>query len=241
VGRPAALLALTVAVSAWSLLAPRLQPIGKWPDIALVGLVLMPAMLGLTWIALPLWNNRRLAPIAAAGVACAVALTALGPGLAANVAKVAAMTLCGWLFLSLFEELTWVVTVALIVPWVDAYSVWRGPTKVITSHGHAALFGALSISFLAPGGGVAGLGLPDVMFFALFLGATVRFGLRPGLTWLAMCAMLAATIALTTVWAVNSGLPALPGIAIGFLLPNIDLIWHQVARRRHSVIRLSDG
>jgi hypothetical protein len=112
---------------------------------------------------------------------------------------------------------------------------------VITGHGHAAVFSALSIAFLPPGGGVAALGLPDVMFFALFLGASVRFGLRPGITWLSMCAMLGATTALTTVWAVNGGLPALPGIALGFILPNADLIWRQVARRRQPVVGLPEA
>ena len=46
------------------------------------------------------------------------------------------------------------------------------------------IFDALSIAFPIPGEhNSAQLGLPDVLFFALFLGATVRFGLRPGLTW----------------------------------------------------------
>ena len=68
--------------------------------------------------------------------------------------------------------------VALIIPWVDAYSVWRGPTKAITTH-HVGVFTTLSIAFVVPGGGAARLGLPDVMFFAVFLAASVRFGLRP--------------------------------------------------------------
>ena len=70
--------------------------------------------------------------------------------------------------------------VALLIPWVDAYSVWRGPTKTITEH-HAHVFGALSVAFVVPGGGAARLGLPDILFFAVFLAATVRFGLRPAL------------------------------------------------------------
>ena len=105
----------------------------------------------------------------------------------------------------------------------------------------AAVFSALSIAFLPPGGGVAALGLPDVMFFALFLGASVRFGLRPGITWLSMCAMLAATTALTTVWAVNGGLPALPAISLGFLLPNADLIWRRLVRSPQPASTVSEG
>jgi hypothetical protein len=93
------------------------------------------------------------------------------------------------------------------------------------------VFTDLSIAFVVPGGGAARLGLPDVMFFALFLGASRRFGLRPAWTWVGMTAGLGATIALTTVWS-TGGLPALPAIALGFLLPNADLIWRRLAAGR---------
>ena len=46
-----------------------------------------------------------------------------------DLAKLAALTLIGFWFLSVFEELWWTVLVAAIVPWVDALSVWRGPTE----------------------------------------------------------------------------------------------------------------
>lgn len=76
----------------------------------------------------------------------------------------------------------------------------------------------------------AGLGLSDVLFFALFLGASARFGLRRRATWLA----LVASLGLTTVLATyadpfkTSGLPALPGISLAFLLVNADLIWRRL-------------
>ncbi len=62
------------------------------------------------------------------------------------------------------------------------------------------MFTKLSIAFVVPGGSAARLGLPDVLFFAVFLGASVRWGLRPLWTWLVMTIGLGITIALTTFW-----------------------------------------
>ncbi len=128
----------------------------------------------------------------------------------ANFSRLAAMTLLGWWFLGLFEALSWVVLVACIIPWVDAYSVWRGPTKEIVTH-HEHVFSVLSFAFPVPGeNNAANLGMPDLLFFALFLAASARFELRVYWTWVCLVAGLGATIALT-VWFDLSGLPALPG------------------------------
>ena len=72
----------------------------------------------------------------------------------------------------------------MIIPWVDAISVWRGPTKQIVTH-KRELFTTFSFAFPVPGeSDTAQLGLPDLLFFALFLGAAARWGLRVRLTWL---------------------------------------------------------
>jgi hypothetical protein len=239
VGRAAALLALLAGLLAWYELVPRLGAVALWPSVALVVAVLMPATFALVWLVLPLWHSRLLLPLGLLAIAAAVGLSFLGTGVAANFAKLAAMSAVGWLFLSLFEALSWVVAVALIIPWVDAYSVWRGPTRSITTH-HASVFTTLSVAFVVPGGGAARLGLPDVMFFAVFLAASVRFGLRPLATWAAMSTGLGLTMILTTVWATN-GLPALPGISLGFLLANADLIWRRLARRGQAPLEAAGG
>jgi hypothetical protein len=67
------------------------------------------------------------------------------------------------------------------------------------------------------------------MFFALFLAASVRYGLRRDLTWLLMTLSFGATLALA-VWLDLSGLPALPLLSLGFLGANGDLVWKQVVR-----------
>jgi len=76
------------------------------------------------------------------------------------------------------------------------------------------------------------LGPPDVIFFSLFLAAAARFGLRVPATWIGMTALLAATVVLVWSWDSVAGLPALPAVCLGFLLPNADLLWREVRRAR---------
>lgn len=228
--RRAAGIAATIAgLAAWEALAGRLPALSDWPAVAIVACALIPATFLLVWLVLPLRAERPL--VVAAVPVCALAAVALhlagSPG-AAGFFKLAATAALGFRLLVFFERLSWVVLVACIVPWVDAYSVWRGPTHEIVKR-REHVFEALSIPFPLPGGAVANLGLPDVLFFALFLGAAARFRLRPGRTWLCLVAALGITIALTVAAGI-SGLPALPGLALGFLLPNADILWRDVRR-----------
>jgi hypothetical protein len=203
-----------------------------WWDLAWICLLLIPAVFGLVWLALPLWNAplRQLLMLAVSCGAVAAVLQATGAGVVAGFAKLAAMTFAAWCFLRFFEELSWVVLVAVIVPWVDSYSVWRGPTNTIVNE-KPEVFSALSFTFPVPGApGGAMLGLPDLLFFALFLGASARWSLRTGWTWVCLVAGLGGTMALAT-WLEVGGLPALPLLCVGFLLPNADLLWSAVRGR----------
>jgi hypothetical protein len=224
VGRFAALLGPLLLYYGFSL---HLWQAGTWWNIAWIACVLMPAVFGLVLLALPLREARWLLPAGLAFAAAAVVLTVAHVNIGANFARLGATTFLGWWFLGFFETLVWVVLVASIIPWVDAYSVWRGPTKAIVTH-HEHVFTVLSFAFPVPGEhAAANLGVPDLLFFALFLAAAARFGLRVYTTWVCLVAALGATIAIT-VWLNLNGLPALPGIAIGFLLPNADLIWRRL-------------
>jgi hypothetical protein len=196
-------------------------------DVAFVAALLIPATFAVVWLALPLDQARGLLPTALALGVLAVLLHLAGLGALFNVAKLMALTLAGFWLLSIFEEVAWVVLVAVIVPWVDAISVWRGPTDYVVSE-QPSLFETLSIAFRIPGEeGGANLGPPDVLFFALFLAAAARFGLRTGLTWLCMTALLSLTLVITASTDI-AGLPALPAICLGFLLPNADLLWRRL-------------
>jgi hypothetical protein len=227
--RAGAFVVLLVGIVTWSAVAPHVPHVGLWPAVTLISTVVMPATLGLIYLALPLWPRRWMILAAAVFVAVAVATWKADAHLASNFAKLAAYTCAGWAFLRLFEELSWVVIVAAIIPFVDAISVAAGPTNQIVNH-HPQVYSAVAVAFLAPGGGAAYLGPPDILFFALFLATTVRWGLRPGWTWLAMTGMYSLT--LVTVNAVDvNGLPALPFLSAGFLIANGDLLWKRLRRR----------
>jgi hypothetical protein len=204
-----------------------------WWDIAFLGFVLIPAVFGLVYLALPLWPTPplQLGLVGVAFLALAFVLQYAGAVGAANFAKLAAMTAFAWTFLHFFEDVSWVVLVAVLVPWVDAYSVWRGPTHHIVTH-ERHVFTTLSFAFPVPGqSGAANLGLPDLLFFALFLGAAARFNLRVFWTWLGLTLSIGTTMALATEFVVG-GLPALPLLSLGFLLPNADLLWRSMRKLR---------
>jgi hypothetical protein len=204
-----------------------------WWDVAFIAFVLIPAVFLLVWLVLPLWRAQRLALllVGIAFLALATILQVAGWDAASGFAKLGAVTALGWWFLGFFERAAWVVAVAAIIPFVDAYSVWKGPTRDIVAH-QRHLFTTLSFAFPIPGErGSANLGLPDFLFFAVFLGAAARFRLRTGWTWICMTLSFGATMALAVYFEVT-GLPALPLLSIAFLLPNADLLWREFARRR---------
>ena len=221
--------ALAAAVLAWFLAAPHLPGLSLWWDIVLVSFVVMPATLLLVLWALPLWNRRWL-PVAAGVLALAAfGFAEAGWGLPENFAKLFAAVFAGWAFLILFERLSWVVIVACVIPLVDAVSVWRGPTHSITTH-HFHVYLDVAIAFLVPGGRAAYLGPPDVLFYALFLAAAARWGLRVWGTWFATTLMYGLTIVIANAVDVD-GLPALPFLSFGFLVANADILWRRFRGR----------
>ena len=231
-GRAAALALLAVALGLYYAYHASLPDTSTWGDVAFLACALMPAVLLLVYIVLPLHAAPEL-QLLLLGVSFGVLAFLLREAdldAPADFAKLATMTFVAWWFLNYFEAASWVVLVACIVPWVDAYSVWRGPTSNIVAH-HRHVFTTLSFAFPIPGErNAANLGLPDLLFFALFLGASARFRLRPFLTWVALVVSFGVTIALAVAFDL-AGLPALPLLAAGFLLPNADLLWAELPWR----------
>jgi hypothetical protein len=229
--RTAAFVAVAATLAAYFALHKRLPELSLWWDVAVIAVLVIPAVFATVGILLPARRMpwRWAAAIAFTGLAIGFSFVDLeGP---ASFAKLGAATFVGWLFLDFFEEASWVVIVALVIPWVDAYSVWRGPTNTIVEH-HAGVFERLSFAFPVPGeNNTANLGIPDMLFFALFLAAAAQFRLRTWLTWLLMTASFGATIVLA-VWLDRGGLAALPLLSLAFLVANGDLLWRKVRRGR---------
>jgi len=219
-------------VGTWFIVAPHLGHVGLWSAIVIVSFAVLPGTLLLVLVALPLWRARWLLPAVAALALVALVCSLAGWGLAANFAKLWAAVFAGWAFLTLFEQLSWVVLVALVIPLVDIVSVWRGPTHAITSH-HFEVYTAVAIAFLVPGGGAAYLGPPDVLFYALFLAAAARWNLRIGWTWFAMTYVYGLTIVIANAADVG-GLPALPFLSAAFIAANADLLWRAIRRSEGS-------
>ncbi len=179
--RAGALGVLLAALVAYGALAEQLPELPSRGALAVVALLVLPAFFATVWLALPLVNIRR--PhllIAAAGLAALlwVGLELADVDSASNVAKFSAFALAGLWFVTLFEELWWVALVAVIVPWMDVWSVAFGPTRYVVEE-QPGFFEEISVAFALPGeAGSVNLGPPDVIFFALFLAAAARFDLR---------------------------------------------------------------
>jgi len=227
--RAAAFAALLGSLLAYYELRHLLPTPRLWIQVVVIACVVIPAMFVLIWLALPLSSSRYMLP-----AALVLGAVALGCELAhfyrvSNFAKFGAYAALGFWFLRWFEEASWVVLVACIIPLVDAFSVYRGPTKIITRH-HVSVYNHMAVALAAPGKGSGAMfGPPDVLFFALFTASALRFRLRVGLTWI-LCAA-SYGIAIAVVQTTNaSGAPALPFLSVAFLVANADVLW----RRRRA-------
>jgi hypothetical protein len=228
------LVVLLVVLLAYGAVAARLPELPPGVDVAFHALLVFPAFAAAIWLALPLARSTTRTLLALAIPAGAVALTfsLLGADSAANVAKLACYALVGFCFLTLFEELWWLGLVALLVPWVDVWSVAAGPTEYVVEQ-RPGVFEHVAVALPSLGEtATVSIGPPDLVFFALFLAAADRFRLRVAPTWLAMTALLAVTLVLVWAWDDVAGLPALPAVCLGFLVPNADLIWRDARRAR---------
>ena len=224
----AALLAASAVSLAYALSAGRLPDIGDGN-----GAVIAAAGAGLIAVSVV-----TLAAAATSELLLVAALFACGAGLLAgalddagvNAAAIVPEAVFAGAFGALLGR--WLlgyagVAVAIAVPvfvaLVDVWSVAIGPSSRLAGGDPR---GAAVLAFDLPswGGALAGpaarLGLPDAIFLAAFATWAVRLELRPRLTAVTMTCALVATMVVSVT--ANRTIPALPLLAIGFLLPNAD-------------------
>lgn len=226
-GRLGALGASLAALVVYGAVAEKLPELPEGLDVAFHSSLVFPFFAAALWLALPLAHNSStlLAVAAASAGGAALVLSAIDLGSAANVAKLACYALVGFWFLTFFEELWWVTLVTLVVPWADIWSVVAGPTRYVVEE-QPGIFERLAVAFPSPGEtATVNIGPPDILFFALLLGAADRFRLRVAWTWATITALLSVTLALVWAWDDAPGLPALPAVCLGFLAPNADRLW----------------
>ncbi len=224
--RRLALPAVSAAVLlVWGFGSSSLPAIPVRADIMVSSAVVLSAAAALVWGMLSFATlGRRLPLVALAALPCAVAFVWLGWVPAANVAKVVLAGALGIWIAGELERLSWIVIVAAASAAVDIVSVAAGPTKAILEKGPAVVgWFTVAVTWLGYSYSEAytGLGTSDVLFFALYLGAARRFGLRTGPSAAAMVASFLVTIAVAMYW---TALPALPLLSVAFLAVNADLI-----------------
>jgi hypothetical protein len=156
-----------------------------------------------------------------------------GVGAGANVAEALLAGAAGLLFARWLAGPASALAVPLFVAAIDILSVAFGPTSRLLDEGTDRV-DALSFDLPAWGGaGSAGhLGFSDAFFVALFAAWAWRLGLRRGATVAGLLLGLLGALALTV--ATGRGIPALPFVAAGYLLPNLDRLWVLLARPAHG-------
>lgn len=187
--------------------------------------VTLALMAVIVWGLVPLASlGRRLAVGAVPVLLLAVLLVHLGLVPAANLAKIAGAAMLGIWIAGEIERASWVAIVALVAAAVDVVSVVMGPTKEILEQGPMIVgYVTLTMTWFgyAYSEAYSALGVSDVIFFALYLAAARRFGLRPHLSAVVMVASFLATLATALWW---RPLPALPLLSLAFVLANADLL-----------------
>jgi hypothetical protein len=148
----------------------------------------------------------------------------------ADLARILAAACVG---VSLARYITSVGTVLIVVVaaiGADIFSVFAGPTEALV-RADSPLLDFLLLVFPTFGSPLGfGLGLSDFVFLALFAAAGRFLDLRYAATLLGVCA--AAFLAVTAGLLLARPLPALPFIAIGFVVVNADLIFASLTGRR---------
>jgi hypothetical protein len=148
----------------------------------------------------------------------------------ANLSRILAAACLGIALARYITSVGVVLIIVLAAIVSDLFSVFVGPTRVLVQEDSPILDGLLLV-FPTFGSALGfGLGVSDFIFLALFAAAGRFLNLRYAATLLGVC--FAAFLAVTAGLLLQRPLPALPFIALAFVLVNADLIVSSVTKRR---------
>jgi hypothetical protein len=208
--------------------APALPDLGDGDGALLVadGLGLL-AVAATVASLVPAWRARTVQVGVLAGAVLVTAILNLaGVGALANVPEALAAAAAGLLLAAALATPAVAIAVPVFVAVIDVWSVASGPTSRLVESGRDPV-DVLSFDFPAWGGGSAGgLGLTDAIFLAMFAAWAWRFGLRRRATLAGMGIGLLAALVLSL--ATRDAIPALPLVAAGYLIPNVDRLARRV-------------
>jgi hypothetical protein len=146
-----------------------------------------------------------------------------GVGAGANVPEALLAAAIGLLFARWLATPVIAVAVPIFVAAIDIWSVASGPSSKLLESGSDTVD---PLSFDLPAWGRMGsaghLGLSDALFLSMFAAWAWRYGFRRAATIVGVTLGLLASMGLGVV--LDRAIPALPLIAAGYLLPNLDRI-----------------
>lgn len=149
------------------------------------------------------------------------ALNTAGVGAGANVVEALLAGAVGLLFARWLRAPAIALAVPLFVAAIDVWSVASGPTSKLLASGTQS---ADPLSFDLPAWGDMGsaghLGVSDAIFLSMFAAWAFAFGFRRAATIAGLALGLIASLVLSI--ELDRAIPALPLIAAGYLLPNLD-------------------
>lgn len=187
------------------------------------GMVIVAALASSLTFLILLRNQLLLLAASAAAIAAGGLLLGILP--VESLAKILFAVCIGLWISMMLTSISQVLLISVLIIVVDFYSVFFGPTKMMVESS-SPLIDYLTISLpVFAVEAVSRLGGSDIIFFSLFIGTTLIYGLRRSLTAIAMAASLVATLVVGVT--LGYGVPALPLLSLSFLLANADLLYRR--------------
>jgi len=221
---PAALLAAVPLALAYFLLAGELPDLGGGDAAALVAGVVGAGLVAAVVLGLAYAGDAAppLALLLLGSTILVAGMGAAGAGASVSTFEALAAGALGALLGRALATPAVALAVPVFVAIVDAWSSVSSPGRAAAPGGAR---GSEELTFDLPAWGDAAgasfrLGLVDAVFLAMFAVWAQRFGLRPRATAAGMVAGLLVSVALSV--ALDRAVPALPLVAVGYWLANLD-------------------